>query len=78
MATGVGIIVLFQDSEDPHEIRDINYSSFDQILENKPSDLVVIDLEKGQFQFMALKSVLEKREQEKEPEPYNSRCSCCD
>jgi hypothetical protein len=77
MSTGAGIIVLLQ-NHDGGEAQDIKYSTLNQILKNKPSDLIVADLEKGKFQFMTLKSVLEKEKQKKEPEPYDHRCSCCD
>jgi hypothetical protein len=66
MSTGVGIIVLLQSYDGCDRTPDINYSTLNQILKNKPSDLLVADLERGRFQFMVLKSMHEKEKQNDE------------
>jgi len=79
METGVGILILFQDPENKDEALSIDYPNLDKLLEQKPTDLVVMDFKKGDYQYMALPSVLEKRAQEKgkESELYGPSCRCC-
>lgn len=77
--TGVGITVLFENPENPNE-GPIDYPNLDTLREKKPSDLMIMDLKKGDYQFMTLASVLAKREQlkGKKSELYDTSCRCGD
>lgn len=71
-AEGVYINVLWQDRK-----KGIvgQYSGFDEILKNKPEDLLVADLREGIWKFLTLNPIPKKEEQEPEG-PYG--CNCCD
>jgi len=75
IASGVGIFVLFEQRDKPEEDVDMKYSTLEQILQNKPSDLMITDFQKCQIRFMALKSVIAA---EKRKKKYEAECRCCD
>jgi hypothetical protein len=80
-ASGVEIFVLFEQHDKPEGNVDTKYSTLEQILQNKPSDLMITDFQKCQIRFMALKSVIaaEKRKKKYEAETTDrTPCRCCD
>lgn len=81
IASGVGIFVLFEQRDKPEEDVDTKYSTLEQILQNKPSDLMITDFQNCQIRFMALKSVLAAEKRKKKYEAGttdNTACSCCE
>jgi hypothetical protein len=81
IASGVGIFVLFEQRDKPEEDIDMKYSTLEQILQNKPSDLMITDFQNCQIRFMTLKSVLAVEKRKKKYEAKNAdetTRSCCD
>jgi hypothetical protein len=81
IASGVKIFVMFEQRDKPEGNVDRKYSTLEQILQNKPSDLMIADFQTCQFRLMALKSVLaaEKRKNKYEAETTDrTSCGCCD
>jgi predicted DNA-binding WGR domain protein len=79
-ASGVEIFVMLEQREKPEENIDAKYSILEQILEKKPSDLMIADFQTCQIRLMALKSVLaaEKRKKNYVEAGDNTACNCCD